>query len=82
MKKRKKYSRSLYWQEELKKKRDGIAHFRTLLDEQDWFYYQSGDRRVYELGLKGEKVIKELAAGNYIYRIMYEAQKKKIYGHV
>jgi hypothetical protein len=65
-----------------KKRNEGIAHFRSLLDKHHWQYAQSDVRRTYEAGLEEERIIKELAASNYTYNLMYQAKKKKVFKNV
>ena len=57
-----------------------IARFRVLLDKHDWYFHQSGDRRVYGKGLADENIIKSLVEKDYTLNLMYQAKKKKIFG--
>lgn len=70
--KRKEYNRILNEQ---------IAVYRKMLDEHDWYYYQSDDRRAYEKGLESEKKLKMMAK-KHPFSTMYESKKRKMIKNV
>jgi hypothetical protein len=59
-----------------------IALMRRLVDEHDWHYDKSDDRRVYERGLQQRRQIEELASKHGNLRKIYEAKKRKVFKNV
>lgn len=52
--------------------------YQKLLDLHDWFYHMSDSTKVWELGLRQDRALKELYKDNPTFKKMYEETRDSI----
>jgi hypothetical protein len=55
-----------------------LADFQKILEDHDWYYEMSHDRRVFERGYDSEKRILQLVKGNVFFEDMYNNKKQEL----